>query len=86
MGSRCLSYLGFKTTPTCLPKHICTFLLRPHGVAVTVMVTFTGASGDSCAESEPGIVDGVSMPKRIDMNKGETLWRCLRLCLKGKRD
>lgn len=28
------------------------------------MVTFTGVSGDSCVGSEPGIVDGVSVPKK----------------------
>ena len=71
-GSWGLSYLGLNTQydrgdvpiPTFSPKRVGTFPLRPHGVAVTVMVTFTGASVDSCAGSEPGVVGGGSVPTK----------------------
>lgn len=36
--------------------------LWPHDVAVTVIVTFTGASVDSCEGSELEVVVAVSMP------------------------
>lgn len=48
--------------PTVSPKPVGTFHLGPHGVAVTVMVTFTGGSVDSCAGSEPGVVGDGSVP------------------------
>lgn len=45
----------------------------PQGVAVTVMVTFTGASMDSCAGSEAGVAGGVSVPEE----QNEQAERCL---------
>lgn len=70
--------------PAVSPKHFCTFLLRPHGVAVTVMVTFTGASVDSCAGSKPGMVDGVSPPERTDKNKERGALGVSQIVLKGQ--
>lgn len=53
---------GCSHPPTISPKPVGTFRLGPHGVAVTVMVTFTGGSVDSCAGSEPGVVGDGSVP------------------------
>lgn len=53
---------GMFPSPRHLPKPVGTFRLGPHGVAVTVTVTFTGGSVDSCAGSEPGVVGDGSVP------------------------
>lgn len=47
----------------CLPS-ACLRLLGPYGVAVTVMVTFTGASVDSCTGSELELIVAVSVPRK----------------------
>ena len=53
---------GCSHSPTVSPKPVGTFLLGPDGVAITVMVTFTGGSVVSCAGSEPGVVGDGSVP------------------------
>lgn len=58
--------MGLFHLPSLSPLH----RYCPYGVAVTVMVTFTGASMDSCIGSELEVVDAVSVPRKSTSGQG----------------